>query len=406
MQRSTASYAASIASRAVLAVQPSCVRCPTRAFSTTPPLAAALQQAMRFCGGYSSVSAARKTEHDDHHHGHTIKRNGSNGSSNANGSYAAASSSGGSSNQAAAPTRPTDAVSVLQKEVRSLREEVRQRDAVIVDLKQRIDQLESAAAAKPPSAAADAAQPNKVAAAPATPCAQRTEEYPCNAVVVRTSTEMLAALEKRVSDITLPRGAVIHIPYGASVSGYQLTIHGPAGVPEAEKPVIECFWNVKGPKSSLTVTHCVLSAPDPTEPCISVATNASTVVTNCTITGGRDGVYLAGSSTAVLTKCRVTNNTRGVMETLRCRADLRDCHFEDNKFHCVLLSPPSDAATARAVRATRDIPQHGNTFAGGRCDVALTHNPIQDSYGDTYKGGHCLRLSETDSTAGLVDAAW
>jgi hypothetical protein len=289
-----------------------------------------------------------------------------------------------------------ESLAVLQQQVTFLRDEVSQRDKVIAEMKAAIEVLERRlAAAGLDSAEAIEADSRK--------CEHAEEPYPCSAVLVRTSTELAAALRAHVADIAVPSGAVLRIQDGVVIGNYALTIHGPANVPPQEAPIIETNFVVKGNKASLTAKRVHLRSPSTAEPCVNASGGSSVTLNTCVVSGGRDGVYLSGKASVTSINTTFRGNLRGVVESLQCNAHLERCVFDGNEFHCVLLNKP---AKDRETRVRDEVIGRQNTFGGGRADVAMAYNPIQDKYSVLYRGEATHTLPDELCTLNLVDAAW
>ncbi|KAK7197683.1 hypothetical protein NESM_000720100 [Novymonas esmeraldas] len=166
-------------------------------------------------------------------------------------------------------------------------------------------------------------------------------------------------------------------------------------------------------------------------PVIGATVGASVHLTRCTVSSGRDGVYLGMGSRCTLHHVRVVNCIRGLYEGVGCRASVvAACTFQANRYHMVLLGPNNAQRSAQLFResaggadATRS--EYSATFTSSaavtdvlapglssnsaiaiqqtKAQVVLQHNPIVDIYEDCWTDGAHVRLSERDATSGLSD---
>ena len=153
----------------------------------------------------------------------------------------------------------------------------------------------------------------------------------------------------------------------------------------------------------LTLTDVIIQASVSNRPCLEVqGANAQVSMVGCTVVGGRDGVMLSGGASCSATKCCFKDNSRGVFESFRCTFKATRCEFVNNYFHMVLLSQPKHTERAHSVM------ESGHTFVGERTlgDIALSYNPVIDSYGEVYKDGSVRVLTPTQNTTNLVDPSW
>ena len=151
--------------------------------------------------------------------------------------------------------------------------------------------------------------------------------------------------------------------------------------------------------ASLSMNEVQLVSHAPSLPAVE-ASGSIVMLANCTIRGGRDGVYLSSGSHLTCTRCRFEGNARGVFEGFRCAIHLAENTFENNLFHLVLLSSASHKRVEEV--------QLTNSFAGERTrgDVVFQYNPVSDHYSDIFRGGVPVVLTEEHSTANLVDPTW
>ena len=160
---------------------------------------------------------------------------------------------------------------------------------------------------------------------------------------------------------------------------------------------------------------------------------AGTLVTlsNCIITGGREGLHLSGRSSALCRRCTFVGNVRGIFESFQCTATVTDgCVFIGNGFHMVLLGlvaptgdgtpsassvgsnvavggaakPPSIAsrATAQMSRASALLSGAGDeaTFVGyGSTLPPMLRSPATTAAVDP----PFIRLGHHDSSAASID---
>jgi hypothetical protein len=170
----------------------------------------------------------------------------------------------------------------------------------------------------------------------------------------------------------------------------------------------------------LKLTNCTLDATDVTFvsperhlPIIDATGAKGNVrLTNCSLCGGRDGLYLSNGARGTVRRCNVRDNVRGVFEGLGCHVSVTSSQFTGNWFHAVLLNNPKhdralqffpeDPATA--------TPHSGNTTAKShpstRADVVFQYNPMEDRYSDVFYNGVPVVLTDEHSTASLCDATW
>jgi hypothetical protein len=123
---------------------------------------------------------------------------------------------------------------------------------------------------------------------------------------------------------------------------------------------------------------------------------------SCEFSHGRDGLYLSGGASCTATDCKFIENVRGVFESFRCSFKGSNCRFQDNIFHMVLLSKPRHKDRVDEVAAA----QH--TFEGhqSRGDLALSYNPVTDTYEDVFKDGLVVVLTPHESTTNLAEPSW
>ncbi|KAG5508739.1 hypothetical protein JKF63_05237 [Porcisia hertigi] len=184
------------------------------------------------------------------------------------------------------------------------------------------------------------------------------------------------------------------------------------------------------------------SVPVALMPVISATVGASVHLSHCTLSSGRDGVYLGMGSRSTLNHVRIVNCIRGLYEGVGCRASMISaCVFQSNRYHMVLLGPnnsdraaqvfhrASSAGETAATSPNTEKAQMQATYSAvfttaasaadvlppgftsdaaiatreNKAHVVLQHNPITDIYEDCWCAGARVDLFDQDATAGLND---
>lgn len=298
--------------------------------------------------------------------------------------------------------------------------------------------------------------------------------------VVRTSPELFDALRGRGSEsasrtiilegslfvldwytqVIVDRAKVTLIGNGATIIGH-LAVRGRGAV----LSISDAFLFAPGTASlqqggggGANTSLPLPRAPPPLEgmsvmpllPVLSATISAGLHLTRCTISNGRDGVYLGMASHATLSDVTIINCTRGLYEGVGCRTSLlASCRFAQNRYHVVLLGedsrerasllgcyPPSKApveegspkakiaessktgsckysvkfTTVASMEEISPPDFHCTspplTLQENKAQVVLQHDPIADIYDDCWSDGVHLELSEEDRTAGLSDPVY
>ncbi|ESL10548.1 hypothetical protein TRSC58_01719 [Trypanosoma rangeli SC58] len=154
-------------------------------------------------------------------------------------------------------------------------------------------------------------------------------------------------------------------------------------------------------------------------PCIEATQRSRVYLHNCSLIGGRDGVYLGIESKAQLKNVHISDCARGVYEGVGCRVSLSECTMGGNFFHLVLLGRDREAtAAALSARNLSDVTNEEaeisvrflDTSDVGkkrtRADIALDHNPITDTYAEFIHGGKKIELPEKLSSCNLSDPVY
>ncbi|RNE99645.1 hypothetical protein TraAM80_08119 [Trypanosoma rangeli] len=154
-------------------------------------------------------------------------------------------------------------------------------------------------------------------------------------------------------------------------------------------------------------------------PCIEATQRSRVYLHNCSLIGGRDGVYLGIESKAQLKNVYISDCARGIYEGVGCRVYLSECMMAGNFFHLVLLGR-GRKATAAALSATNSSDETNeevgisvrflDTSDVGkkrtRADIALDHNPITDTYAEFIHRGKKIELPQKLSTCSLSDPVY
>lgn len=229
-------------------------------------------------------------------------------------------------------------------------------------------------------------------------------------VLATTDRELEQALKKKVRRVTLVRGQRYNLlPVPFHLKDAHIAISGEEGtVVEGSWKLVQCAVDVSGVR---------LVGTSPSLPVIDASSQSSVSLQDCTLEGGRDGVYLSLSSNANLDRCVVQQNIRGLFEGHHCRASCRGSTFRNNFFHCVWLSKPASHSRVKDFVSPPqsnvfDADEHGSSSSDDdevrkcRGDVAFQYNPVEDSYADVLKNGKPVVLTSEQSTTNLSDPSW
>ncbi|KAG5504174.1 hypothetical protein JIQ42_06006 [Leishmania sp. Namibia] len=383
----------------------------------------------------------------------------------------------------------TAQVSALRREVLQLRQQVSDLKEALEDSQEAVKQLlifsasQAQQSACRAAASAQESSPTATPAAASAPSLNYRQNLQGACYVVRTSEELTDALRgygsEHASRTVLLDGKLFVLnPYApvvvdrarVSILGNNATIIGQIAVKGrgALLSVSDAFLLEPGGMQLRSATRgggdgvlaAEAAAPlatNPTEgeeknaaailmPVVSATVGASLHLNRCTLSSGRDGVYLGMGSHCTLNHVRIVNCIRGLYEGVGCRAlILSACTFQSNRYHIVLLGPNkseraaqmfhgasgADAAAAVAAASSSssaidavgaassvaftsaasvaDVLARGITNDGPiaiqqtKAQVVLQHCPITDTYEDCWCDGVRLELSAQDATAGLSD---
>ncbi|GET87390.1 hypothetical protein, conserved [Leishmania tarentolae] len=176
------------------------------------------------------------------------------------------------------------------------------------------------------------------------------------------------------------------------------------------------------------------SATEILMPVISATVGAGVHLNRCTLSSGRDGVYLGMGSHCILNHVRIVNCIRGLYEGVGCRTSmLSACTFQSNRYHMVLLGPNNAERAAQmfgsassagnetgreetsysvvftSAASAADVLPRGFTSDSAsviqqtKAHVVLQHCPITDVYSNCWCDAAKVELSVEDATAGLSD---
>lgn len=378
--------------------------------------------------------------------------------------------------------------SALASEVQQLHQQVSDLKEALEDSQEALKQLLILSASQTPhpawgtAAAADASTPAATTASASVPSLDGCRHRQGACCVVRTSEELMSALRghgsERASRTVLLDGKLFILdPYApivvnrtrVSIVGNNAIIIGRIAVKGcgALLSASDVFFLEPGDMLHRSTTHsgddeasataaAEVTAPlwiNPTGrkekgaaeflmPVISATVGAGVHLNRCTLSSGRDGVYLGTGSYCTLNRVRIVNCIRGLYEGVGCRTSmLSACTFQSNRYHMVLLGPnnaeraarmfrgasgartaavasPSGAADAEgtaysvvftSAASAADILALGFTSDGAiatqqtKAQVVLQHCPITDVYSDCWCDGAKVELSAQDATAGLSD---
>lgn len=379
--------------------------------------------------------------------------------------------------------------SALASEVRQLRQQVSDLKEALEDSQEALKQLlilsasQTLQSAWRAAAAAQASTPAGATASASVSSLDGRRHRQGAWFVVRTSEELMSALRGHGSEhashtVLLDGKLFILDPYApvvvnqtrVSIVGNNATIIGRIAVKgrgallsasdvfllEPGDMHLRCATHGSGDEVSATAAAAAATAPlsiNPTgrkdknaagllKPVVSATVGAGVHLNRCTLSSGRDGVYLGMGSHCTLNCVRIVNCIRGLYEGVGCRTSmLSACTFQSNRYHMVLLGPSNAeratqmfrrASGARAVAvaspsaatdtegtaysvvftssaSTTDVLPPGFTSAGAiatrqtKAQVVLQHCPITDVYSDCWCDGVKVELSAQDATAGLSD---
>ncbi|RNE95999.1 uncharacterized protein Tco025E_09838 [Trypanosoma conorhini] len=154
-------------------------------------------------------------------------------------------------------------------------------------------------------------------------------------------------------------------------------------------------------------------------PCIEATQRSRVYLRDCSLIGGRDGVYLGIESEARLKNVLIADCVRGIYEGVGCSVFLAECAMAGNFFHLVLLgrdrgtraaalsaSNPSDATNEKTETPVRFLDTSDVGKKRTRADISLDHNPITDTYAEFIHGGKKIELPENLATCGLSDPVY
>ncbi|KAG5508911.1 hypothetical protein GH5_06125 [Leishmania sp. Ghana 2012 LV757] len=389
----------------------------------------------------------------------------------------------------------TAQVSALRREVQQLRQQVSDLKEALEDSQEAVKQLlifsasQAQQSACRAAASAQGSSPTTTLASASAPSLNYRQHLQGACYVVRTSEELTDALRGHGSEhasrtVLLDGKLFVLNPYApvvvdrarVSILGNNATIIGQIAVKGrgALLSVSDAFLLEPGGMQLRSATRGggdgVLAAAAAAEAAAPLATNpaegkeknaaailmpvvsatvgASLHLNRCTLSSGRDGVYLGMGSHCTLNHVRIVNCIRGLYEGVGCRAlILSACTFQSNRYHIVLLGPNkseraarmfhgasgADTAAAAAAAAASssssaigavgaassvaftsatsvaDVLARGITNDGPiaiqqtKAQVVLQHCPITDTYEDCWCDGVRLELSAHDATAGLSD---
>jgi len=178
------------------------------------------------------------------------------------------------------------------------------------------------------------------------------------------------------------------LPSPFQLEKHSVEIYGPGS--------ITC--NLKLTQNTALYLHNVrLIAHDSSRPVID-AHGGTVSLVDCIVEDGRDGVYLSGGAHLRDERTTYTNNKRGVFRGFRCKWTPKHSTFRHNIFHAVTLGESHDRVG--------QLQDAGVVFVGGRGDVVFQYNPVADHYGEVFKHGSVIVLTEEEATLNLVDPTW
>ncbi|KAG5482319.1 hypothetical protein LSCM4_05572 [Leishmania orientalis] len=383
-------------------------------------------------------------------------------------------------------------LSALRRELQQLRQQVSDLKEALEDSQEAVKQLlifsasQAQQSACRAAASAQESSPTATPAAASAPSLNYRQHLQGACYVVRTSEELTDALRGHGSEhasrtVLLDGKLFVLNPYApvvvdrarVSILGNNATIIGQIAVKGrgALLSVSDAFLlelggmqlrsaTVGGGDGVLAAEAAAPLATNLTEgkeknaaailmPVVSATVGASLHLNRCTLSSGRDGVYLGMGSHCTLNHVRIVNCVRGLYEGVGCRAlILSACTFQSNRYHIVLLGPNkseraarmfhgasgADASAAAAAAAAASSSSSGIDAVGAASSVAFTsaasvadvlargitndgpiaiqqtkaqvvlqHCPITDTYEDCWCDGVRLELSAQDATAGLSD---
>ncbi|AYU77615.1 hypothetical protein, conserved [Leishmania donovani] len=380
-------------------------------------------------------------------------------------------------------------VSALTSEAQQLRQQVSDLKGALENSQEALKQLLILSASKTPhpawgaAAAAHASAPAATTASSSVPSLDGHQHRQGTCCVVRTSEELMSALRghgsERTSLTVLLNGKLFILdPYApvvvnrtrVSIVGNNAIIIGRIAVKgrgallsasdvfflELGDMQLRSVSRDGGDEVSTTAAAAEATAPllinprgrkekGATEflmPVVSATVGAGVHLDRCTLSSGRDGVYLGMGSHCTLNRVRIVNCIRGLYEGVGCRTSmLSACTFQSNRYHMVLLGPnnaeraarvfcgasgtrtaavasPSAAADTEgpaysvvftSAASAADVLAPGFTSDGAiatqqtKAQVVLQHCPITDVYSDCWCDGAKVELSAQDATAGLSD---